>query len=164
MDAERAAVYAAELAAFDGTDLEQARSFDELHDLADEVVLGEWWSGPTVRLQRARVDARSSSTRCETHHDGHQNARIRLAPAQMTVATVAHELAHALAGSGAGHDASFRAAYADVIAVITNVASTDRRRGLHVEQLLDAFAAAGLDVGSRGWPPPPSSASGAIAL
>jgi hypothetical protein len=160
MDGDRASVYAAELAAFEGTDLEQLRPFDELAELARTVVAGEWWPGPRVRFQRARVDARSSSTRC-AEFDG---ATVRLARRQMTVATVAHELAHALAGSSAGHDDVFRIAYADVIAVVTNIVSTDRRRGLHVGQLLDAFAAADLAVGVRRWPAPPSAASGAIAL
>jgi hypothetical protein len=160
MDAERTSVYAAELAAFEGTDLEQLRPFDDLAELAAQLVTGEWWPGPTVRFQRARTDARSSSTRC-ADRDG---ATVRLARNQMTVATVAHELAHALAGSGAGHDAVFRIAYADVVAVITNTKSTDRRRDLHVGQLLDAFAAVGLDIGARRWLAPPSTASGAIAL
>lgn len=160
MDGDRTSVYAAEFAAFEGTDLEQLRPFDELSTLAGEVVAGEWWPGPPVRFQRARVDARSSSTRC-ADRDG---ATVRLARSQMTVATVAHELAHALAGSAARHDAVFRIAYADVVAVITNTVSTDRRRDLHVRQLLDAFDAADLDVGARRWPAPPSTASGAIAL
>lgn len=160
MDGERTAVYAAELAAFEGTDLEQLRPFDELAEVAAEIVTGEWWPGPPVRFQRARTDARSSSTRC-ADRDG---ATVRLARRQMTVATVAHELAHALAGSAAGHDAVFRAAYADVVVVITNTVSTDRRRDLHVAQLLDAFAAVGLDIGERRWPAPPAAASGAIAL
>lgn len=160
MDGDRTSVYASELAAFEGTDLEQLRPFDELAELASEIVTGEWWPGPPVRFQRARVDARSSSTRC-ADRDG---ATVRLARRQMTVATVAHELAHALAGGGAGHDAVFRIAYVDVVAVITNTQSTDRRRDLHLGQLLDAFAAAGLDIGDRRWPAPPSTASGAIAL
>ncbi len=163
MDTERTALYGAEVAAFDGTDLEQQRPFDELHLLAAEVLAGEWWPGPKVELTRARVDARSSSTRCESGN-GRNGARIRLAPGQMTVATLAHELAHALAGAGAGHDATFRSAYVDVVAVTTNLASTDRRRDLHVQQLLGAFVDAGLEVGRRRWPPPPTSASGAIAL
>lgn len=160
MDGERASVYAAELAAFEGTDLEQLRPFDELAELARVMVTGEWWPGPPVRFQRARTDARSSSTRC-ADRDG---ATVRLARNQMTVATVAHELAHALAGSAAGHDGLFRIAYADVVAVITNTVSTDRRRDLHVAQLLDAFEAAGLLVAVRRWPAPPAAASGAIAL
>jgi hypothetical protein len=160
MDGERTPVYAAELAAFEGTDLEQLRRFDELAALADEIVAGEWWAGPPVRLARARVDASSSSTRCAERN----GATIRLARGQMTVATLAHELAHALAGSAAGHDAVFRIAYADVVAVITNLASTDRRRDLHVHQLLEAFTAAGLPVGARRWPAPPAATTGAIAL
>lgn len=160
MDRERAAVYAAELAAFAGTDLESPRQFDELERLAHLVVTGEWWPGPPVNFRRARADAQSSSTRCADRN----GATIRLARPQMSVATVAHELAHALADSVAGHDAVFRAAYVDVLSVITNLDSTDRRRDLHVTQLVDAFEAAGLQLGARRWPAPPSAATGAIAL
>jgi hypothetical protein len=160
-DLERTAVYAAELAAFDGTDLESVRGLDRLTLVVDDLVAGKWWPGPSVSLRAARADARSSSARCGGGIDG---VTIRLAANQATLATVAHELAHALAGPAAGHDGLFRAAYLDVVAVMTNLESTDRRGLLHVEQLRVAFAAAGLSVGRRRWPPPPDSTSGAIAL
>ncbi len=89
---------------------------------------------------------------------------IRLAPPQMTIATAAHELAHALAGPEAGHAPVFLAAYVDVVAVITNLDSRDRRHQLHVDQLRGAFGAAGLNVGRRQWPAPPESTGTAIAL
>ncbi len=82
----------------------------------------------------------------------------------MTVATAAHELAHALAGTGHGHDAVYRRAYLDVVRVITNLDSTDRRRDLHVDQLRVAFGAAGLAVGERSWAAPTDGTGSAIAL
>lgn len=160
-DRERTAVYAAEISAFDGTDLESVRGFGRLTRVVDDLVAGEWWPGPAVSLRTARADARSSSARCG---DGTDGVTIRLAANQATLATVAHELAHALAGPAAGHDGLFRAAYLDVVAVMTNLDSTDRRGLLHVEQLRAAFAAADLSVGRRRWPAPPTSTSGAIAL
>ncbi len=163
MDTERTALYAAEFAAFEGTDLEQQRPFAELQELTEAVVAGEWWPGPKVTLRRSRADARSSSTRCSLDA-GHDHATIRLAAGQMTTSTVAHELAHALAGITAGHGDIFRAAYLDMVAALTNTVSSDRRRDLHVGQLRDAFLAAGLQVGNRRWPPPPPSTAGAIAL
>lgn len=161
-DEGRAAVYAAELAAFDGTDLETVVDFDAIEDLARRVVSAPWWPGGVVEVRRARSDARSSTTRCST--EASESSNIRLAGEQMTVATVAHELAHALAGLGAGHDDVFRRAYLDVVAVITNVDSVDRRHELHVDQLAVAFSAAGLTVGARRWPEPPATTTGAIAL
>ena len=161
-DAERSAVYAAELAAFDGTDLEVVQLFDAISAMAIEVIGGEWWAGGVVDVRPARSDARSSSTRCGS--DQTDANTIRLASPQMTVATVAHELAHALAGVRQGHDATFRRAFLDVVAVITNLDTADRRRSVHVDQLADAFRAAGLQVGARTWPAPPPGATGPIAL
>ncbi len=163
MDADRSAVYEAELAAFDGTDLEDVIEFSSLVERMRSVTTGEWWPGPVVEVIVARADAASSSTRCATSPAGGRTT-IRLAAAQTTVATAAHELAHALAGLEDGHGAAFRAAYLDVVAVITNIDSTDRRRALHVEQLATAFASVGLSSGDRRWPPPPSSTTTAIAL
>jgi len=163
MDNDRSAVYAAECAAFDGTDLEDLREFDELAVLLETLTADAWWRGPRVTIRRARRDARSSSTRCDAD-PRHDPAMISVAAQQLTVATVAHELAHALAGVRHGHDSSFRAAYLDVISVVTNIDSRDRRRDLHVAQLASAFDAAGLAVGPRHWPSPPVSFAGPIAL
>lgn len=160
-DRDRAAVYAAELAAFDGTDLESVVGLDVIAAAVRRVVTGEWWTGPTVSVRPARSDAHSSSTRCGPSGDP---AVISIAQSQATMATAAHELAHALVGPAAGHDASFRTAYLDVVAVITNVSSVLRRGDVHIEQLAEAFARAGLGVGSRRWPAPPASISGPIAL
>jgi hypothetical protein len=160
MDAGRAEVYAAEAAAFDGTDIETVRPFDEIAAVIGAVTAGKWWPGPPVRVVRARRDARSSSARCT---EGTVTV-IRLAADQTTIATAAHELAHALAGPGAGHSRVFLAAYLDVVAVITNLDSRDRRHEVHVDQLRSALADAGLAVGDRRWPPPPEAAGTAIAL
>jgi hypothetical protein len=160
MDCGRIEVYAAEVAAFDGTDLESLRPFVEIAALIESVVGGEWWPGPAVRVGLARRDAASSSAR---RLDSIETV-IRLAPQQMTTATAAHELAHALAGPEAGHSPEFLAAYVDVVGVVTNLDSRDRRHRTHVDQLLEAFAAAGLHVGRRRWPAPPESTGGAIAL
>ena len=164
MDADRSEVYSAELAAFDGTDLETIVDFDVLRARVDRGDAGEWWPGPPVDVRRARVDAHSSSARCSESATLHDTVVIRLAAGQITVATAAHELAHALAGPTRGHGAEFRRAYLDVIAVITNTDPSDRRRTLHVDQLAAAFEAFGLPIGERSWPPPPEATSGAIAL
>lgn len=163
MDGERTAVYAAELMAFDGTDLETLQSLDSIVDAVRSVSTGEWWPGPVVTCVAARRDARSSSARrCGADSDA---TVLRFAAAQLTVATAAHELAHALAGPEHGHDSVFRAALLDVVGVITNLATSDRRLALHTEQLGDAFVAANLGVGRRQWPAPSTAASGgAIAL
>jgi hypothetical protein len=156
-------VYAAELAAFDGTDLEDVIDFSLLVERMQTITTGEWWPGPVVDVIVARADAVSSSTRCAMSAVGGRTT-IRLAAAQITTATAAHELAHALAGPEVGHGAVFRTAYLDVVAVITNIDTTDRRRQLHVEQLATAFAEVGLSTGDRRWPPPPWSTTTAIAL
>jgi hypothetical protein len=164
VDADRSEVYSAELAAFDGTDLETVVDFDALRTRVTGVTAGEWWPGPPVDVRRARVDAHSSSARCRESATEHATVVIRLAAAQVTMATAAHELAHALAGPTRGHGAEFRRAYLDVIAVITNVDPADRRRTLHIDQLAAAFDSFGLPIGDRWWRSPPEAASGAIAL
>jgi hypothetical protein len=160
-DDERTAVYAAESVAFDGTDLETPRPLGELQDLVARVAASAWWPGPAVTVIAARRDAASSSARdCGTGGA----ATVRIAAGQCTVATAAHELAHCLAGVPAGHGPTFRAAMLDVVTVATNLDPTDRRGGLHRDQLLVAFDDAGLVVGERAWPPPPDEIAGAIAL
>jgi hypothetical protein len=159
-DCGRAALYAAEVAAFDGTDLESVMPFAEVAAVVDAVAGGAWWPAGPVRVVAARRDARSSSA----HRVEDSTTVIRLSAEQSTIATAAHELAHALAGPGAGHSPLFLAAHLDVVAVITNRDSIDRRHDLHVGQLRDAFEAAGLVVGRRRWPAPPESLSAAIAL
>ena len=95
-DLDRAQVYAAELAAFDGTDLEEVLAVDDVLVAIRAVTSGDWWPGGSVTVKVARSDARSSSTRCGVETGA--VASISIARAQATIATAAHELAHALAG------------------------------------------------------------------
>jgi hypothetical protein len=164
IDNERTALYAAELAAFDGTDLEVQIGHDFIARRIQDVVAGEWWPGPSIEVRRARADALASSTRCALAAADGSTAIIRFAAEQTTTATAAHELAHALAGVAVGHGPVFRRAYLDVLAVITNLDSTDRRRDLHVGQLAAAFVARDLSVGDRQWAAPPLEDVGPIAL
>jgi hypothetical protein len=71
---------------------------------------------------------------------------ITFAEGQLTLATVAHELAHALAGIDHGHDPVFRAAFVDVIAVLAGPDAAD--------DLAGSFRAMGADPGARTWPAP----------
>jgi len=160
-DVDRAQVYAAELAAFDGTDLEDVVGVAVVSGAIDSVVGGAWWPGRTVRVVAARSDARSSSTRCSLEEGS--VAEIRIADPQATVATGAHELAHALAGVVHGHDGLYRRAHLDVVGVMTNLDRVSGRGDVHVEQLRSAYRAAGLSVADRQWPEP-SPPGGAIAL
>ncbi len=159
-DCGRAEVYAAEAAAFDGTDLETVRTFADVSATIAAVVDSHWWPAPPVRVVPARRDASSSSAR----RVAGASTVIRLAAEQLTIATAAHELAHAIADPAEGHSPVFLAAYLDVVAVITNLDSLDRRHRLHVDQLRDALAATGLVVGCRAWPAPPEATNTAIAL
>jgi hypothetical protein len=71
---------------------------------------------------------------------------IRLAPPQWTVGTVTHELGHALAGVPHGHDARFRAAHIDVVAMIA---------GRAMASILGrAYTVHDVPPGDRSWPPP----------
>ena len=159
-DCGRAEVYAAEAAAFDGTDLETIRTFADVSAVITAIVEGVWWPGQPVRVVPARSDARASTAR----RAADAGTVIRLAAEQLTIATAAHELAHALAGPRAGHSPLFLAAYLDVVAVMTNLDSRDRRHELHVRQLREALDAVGLVAGRRTWPAPPGTISSAIAL
>lgn len=155
IDRGRAEVYAAELAAYDGTELEAVVRFDELVALANRVMSQAWWPNGRVPVRRARSDARSSATRHAS------SPVVRLAAAQLTPATLVHELAHVLAGVDAGHGEVFRRAHVDV----ASFAFGDERG----EWLAAAYAAAGLALGPRRWPSPlpagpPSVTAGPIPL
>ena len=63
-DPDHEALYAAELAAFDGTDLEQVQPFAAINAVLEQVVADAWWPAGSVEVRRTRVDAGSSSTRC----------------------------------------------------------------------------------------------------
>jgi len=164
VDNERAALYSAELAAFDGTDLEAIIGQEFIAAGIQQVTTGEWWPGPAIEVRPARANSRSSSTCCDVEVGAGTAAIIRLVPEQATIATAAHELAHALAGVAAGHGPVFRRAYLDVVAVITNLDSTDRRHDLHVSQLREALTTRGLRVGDRKWVAPRAELLGPIAL
>ncbi|MAT04933.1 MAG: hypothetical protein CL424_07815 [Acidimicrobiaceae bacterium] len=153
-DVGRQAVYAAEIAAFEGTSYETIVDFDELLDLGRVVESAAWWPHGEVSVVRARRDASSSSTR----RRGAAAPVVRLAGPQMTPATVLHEFAHVLAGVDAGHDGRFRRAHVDLVGYVFG----DDEAGW----LLDAYAAVGLVPGSRDWPAPPvrGGAGGPIAL
>lgn len=150
-DRGRSEVYAAELMAFDGTDLEEVQPFEVASECGRRVTESAWWSGASVSFRRARSDARTSTTRWTTP----SSAEIALAPPQCTPATVVHELAHALAGPAAGHGGRFRRAHVDVAAQVF---------GLEPARWLEhAYRSAGLDLGARSWPEP-SASGGPIAL
>ena len=137
------AVYAAEDAAFGGTDFDGDLDSRRLDDLVAGITGGEWWRScgvADIDLRRARSgsstsSARSSATGCVV---------IRLASTSSS--TVSHELAHALAGVSCGHEATFRAAHVDVVTVLAGAVVGDR--------LLRAYDDYGVPIGPRRWPPP----------
>lgn len=153
IDHDRAQVYAAELAAFAGTGFEVCVALDRLVELAGRLFAGPWWPCGAIEIRMARSDARSSVTRWVSG----SGPVIRLAEPQMTMATLAHELAHVLAGSGHGHDATFRQAHLDVVEDLFGPAQG--------EWLAEAYRTHGLHIGQRLWPGPPArGGGGAIAL
>ena len=147
-DLGREAVYAAEIAAFEGTSYETLTRFDELVPLADRIVATSWWPHGPIRVVPARSDAGSSSTR----HQRGSAPVIRLASPQMTPATLVHEFAHVLAGVVHGHDAVFRRAHVDLAgAALGDEPAT---------WLLDGYAQMDLDLATRAWPAPTVSSAG----
>lgn len=153
-DVGRESVYAAEIAAFEGTSLEAVTPFAELLGLAALIVGAAWWPHGEIELVPARSDAGSSSTRQRTG----SAPVVRLAAPQMTPATVVHEFAHVLAGLAHGHDVVFRRAHVDLVGYVLG----DEPAGW----LLDAYAAMGLQPGGRSWQTPPvrREAGGPLAL
>lgn len=145
-DADRgnAAVAAVEDAAFGGTDVDASIDRHVLHGRIAEVVDGPWWRtcGPAVTVSAPRRSARSSTARSRTTVD----VEIRLADGQLTLATVAHELAHALAGIADGHAERFRAAHVDVVSLLCGASIG--------ETLATTYRAFDLTVGQRRWPTP----------
>lgn len=149
-DAGREAVYAAELAAFDGTSYEALTALPDLIGLAARVTGSAWWPHGSIDVVAARSDAASSSTR----QRGGARPVIRLAAGQLTPATVVHELAHVLAGLDAGHGPRYRRAYVDLV---TFCWGSEAAGWLRAE-----FERARLPLGAREWPmPTPASGSGA---
>ncbi len=144
-DDGRAATYAAEEAAFGGTDLDRPLPIAELAELVATITAGEWWTacgGPMVTVAAARADAGSSSA-IATSAAG---VAVRIACRQRTLATVVHELAHALAGVPHGHDPTFRAAELDVVALVAGAPAADDLRA--------TLVAYGVPAGERGWRAP----------
>jgi hypothetical protein len=143
-DLGRTATYAAEEDAFGGTELDVETALEDLVALATTATAGEWWracGAPAVRVEAATTTAVSSSAR-----PAGPVVVVRLAAGQRTPGTLTHELAHALAGVAAGHDARFRAAHVDVVALVAGSgASAD---------LAAAYATGSLAVGDRRWPSP----------
>jgi hypothetical protein len=143
IDRGKAAVAAAEEMAFGGTDLDVPLGRSAVERRVAGLTTGPWWRscGPAVAMATPRRGTRSSSAQ---HRTGH--VAIHVADEQLTVSTAAHELAHALAGVGHGHDAVFRAAYVDVVAVVAGA--------VHATALADAFLAMDVAAGGRRWPAP----------
>jgi hypothetical protein len=143
VDRGRAAVSAAEDMAFGGTGIDVALDRGGVERALVAITGGPWWisCGPPVTLATPRRGTRSSSARARRDH-----VEITFAEGQLTLATVAHELAHALAGVDHGHDGVFRAAFVDVIAVLAGPDAADALAG--------AFRAMGVDPGARTWPAP----------
>jgi hypothetical protein len=153
-DQGRAAVYAAEIAAFEGTSYESLAALDALQRLAGLVFVADWWPHGEVPILAARRDAGSSTTR----QRGGEHPVIRLAAPQLTPATLIHELAHVLAGVASGHGPAFRRAHVDLAGFVFG----DTEAGW----LLDAYTAMGLSPGNRRWSAPPlrRRAGGPVAL
>lgn len=153
-DIGREAVYAAEIAAFEGTSHESLVSFDELILVARVITDATWWPHGAIDVVPARADAGSSSTRQRAGG----GPVVRLAAPQMTAATVIHEFAHVLAGVANGHDDTFRRAHVDLVGyALGDEAAT---------WLLEAYAAMDLTPGQRHWSAPPirRAAGGPLAL
>lgn len=154
VDHGRSAVYAAEIAAFEGTSYESVAPFDQLLELGRLVTTASWWPHGDIEIVPARADASSSSAR----QRGASTPVVRLARPQMTPATVVHELAHVLAGLADGHGAVFRRAHVD----LSGYAFGDEP----ATWLVDAYIGMGLNPGRRRWLAPPirRSAGGPVAL
>lgn len=145
-DSDRSKVYEAEQHAFYGALSEERLSFNVVLAVAGRVLNTAWWQNhsgtPDVTVRRARADAASSSFRP-------MDATIRVADGQMTLATIAHELAHAFRPH-TGHTAEFRAAYIQLIRLICG----DEPAGY----LREEFAARNLPVAAGSVPDAPTPA------
>ena len=153
-DHGRAAVYAAEIAAFEGTAYEKIAPFDELLSIGRLVFASPWWPHGEIEIVPARSDAASSSAR----QRGSAAPVVRLAAPQMTPATVVHELAHVLAGVAEGHGDVFRRAHVDLAGYAFGEEPAT--------WLVDAYRGMGLEPGVRRWLAPPirRQTGGPVAL
>jgi putative metallohydrolase (TIGR04338 family) len=145
-DRGRAAVYAAEIAAFEATSYEQVTHLASLQELAAGVMALHWWTAGPISVLAARHGAESSAT----YQRAGAPPVVRLARPQMTPATLVHELAHALAGVGTGHGPAFRRAHVDLV---EHAFGAEPARWL-----LDGYLAMGVELGGRTWPPPTAHA------
>ncbi len=153
-DLGRSSVYAAEIAAFEGTSYESIVPIERLLVVADLIVRAQWWPHGDIPVAAARADAESSSTTAR----GSGQPFVRLAAPQMTEATLVHEFAHVLAGVGTGHGVVFRRAHIDLVGYVFGDEPAN--------WLLDAYAAMELAPGNRCWPAPPlrQATGGPLAL
>ena len=140
IDRERAQVYAAERAAFDGTTIEEVIPFAEVVAAADRLTSSSTWSMGRIEVVAARADASTSTTVWQPH----DSPTVRITRPQQTLGTLVHEMAHVLAGRDAGHGPQFRRAHLD----ITSALLGDDAAGW----LDEAYRAHGLDIGERRWP------------
>jgi hypothetical protein len=145
-DRGRQAVYAAEIAAFDGTSYERRTDLESLQALARQITGAPWWPRGPIAVMAARADAGSSAT----YWRSGSSPSIRLAAPQMTPATLTHEMAHALAGVANGHGPAFRRAHTDLARFVFGPEPAG--------WLVDAYQAMGLSLGDRQWQPPSAHA------
>jgi hypothetical protein len=152
-DNGRAAVYAAEISAFEGTTYEALAPFDELRAMARVITDAPWWPHGHIETVRTRAGAGSSSAR----QRGTDRPVVRLAAPQMTPATLVHEFAHVLAGVARGHGPAFRRAHLDLAGFLFG--------DIEAQWLLDAYISMGLGPGHRTWLRPPiRHTTGPLAL
>lgn len=155
-DVDRQAVYDAEDAAFGGTTMDEALSWDEVEVLVDAVTSSPWYASldvPAPSVVPARRGARRSSA------DG---TCIRLSEAGRDAATVVHEIAHHVdhhLGPGSrpprpAHGPEFRAVALRVAELVGGTLARD--------QLARAFRHRRLAVAT--WPGPEPRVSAARAL
>lgn len=140
IDRERAQVYAAERAAFEGTTIEEIIPFPEVVAAADRLTSSSTWPMGRIKVVAARSDASTSTTVWRPPDP----PTVRITRPQQTLGTLVHEMAHVLAGRDAGHGAQFRRAHLD----ITSALLGDDAAGW----LEEAYRAHRLDIGERCWP------------
>ena len=155
-DGQRARVYAAEVAAFTDTLVDESIGIDGLNTLAGIFFHEPWWvsatGGAMPSVVAARADAGRSVAACGP--DG--SWTIRIAPRHDQAPTLSHEAAHVLCGitftgpicRPAAHGREFRAAHLAVCAVLM---------GSHgAKMLADAYQVARLDwFSAPPWAKPP---------
>lgn len=140
VDHERAQVYAAERAAFEGTTIEEIIPFADVVAAADRLTSSSTWSMGRIKVVAARTDASSSTTVWRPHDP----PTVRITRPQQTLGTLVHEMAHVLAGRDAGHGPKFRRAHIDITSALIGDDAA--------EWLDEAYRTHGLSIGERRWP------------